>query len=188
MQSEAITTILTEYFGADALEMPGAGIWQVDTPQLRLLVILSEETSWLRLLLPIAPAQEAQSFLEEILEANFDLTQEIRYALHQDVLWGVFQHSYPSLTTEDFEGAIAQLISLKEKGLQECFTLLTEKRIRQIIKAAKLQGQSLKATLQNLNRLYEEGMLGGLGQPPQERQQFLAAWQYQLERLWSEVD
>jgi hypothetical protein len=35
--------------------------------------------------------------------------------------------------------------------------------------------------------LYEEGMLGGLEQPPQERQQFLAAWQYQLERLWSEV-
>lgn len=99
----------------------------------------------------------------------------------------MFQHSTLSLTPENFEDAIATLISLKEKGLQECFRLFTEKRLRQIIQAAKLQGQTLAATLQNLNRLYEEGMLGGLEQPPQERQQFLAAWQYQLERLWSEV-
>ena len=42
-----------------------------------------------------------------------------------------------------------------EKGLQECFRLFTEKRLRQIIKAAKLQGQTLAATRQNLNRLYE---------------------------------
>jgi hypothetical protein len=188
VQSKEIATILSEYFGADAVEMPTADTWQVDTPQVRLLVILSEDKSWLRLLLPIAPAQEAQSFLEQLLEANFDLTQEVRYALHQDVLWGVFHHSYSSLTAEDFEGAIAQLIALKEKGLDECFNLLIEKRLRQIIQAAKLQGQSLEATLQNLKRMYEEGMLGGLQQDPQERQRFLAAWQYQLERLWPEVD
>ncbi|AFY77310.1 MAG: hypothetical protein IGR93_22340 [Hydrococcus sp. C42_A2020_068] len=188
MQSEEIATILSEYFGVDTVEMPTADSWQVNTPQMRLLVILSEDKSWLRLLLPIAPAQEVQSFLEQLLEANFDLTQEVRYALYQDVLWGVFQHSCPTLTTEDFKGAIVKLVSLKEKGLEECFNLLIEKRIRQIIKAAKLQGQSLEATLQNLKRMYEEGMLGGLQQDPQERQRFLAAWQYQLERLWSEVE
>lgn len=186
MQSQEITIILSDYFGSDTVTMPTDDSWQVDTEQLRLLAILSEDKSWLRLLLPIAPANEAQSFLEEILEANFDRTLSVRYALYENVLWGVFHHSLATLIAEDLQNAIAHLIFLKEKGLNECFTLLTEKRLRQIIKAAKQQGQSLEATLQNLKRMYEEGMLGGLGQDPQERQQFLEAWQYQLERLWSE--
>jgi hypothetical protein len=188
MQSQEITIILSDYFGSNAVTMPTDDSWQVDTEQLRLLAILSEDKSWLRLLLPIAPANEAQSFLEEILEANFDRTLAVRYALYENVLWGVFHHSLATLRAEDLQGAIAHLLLLKEKGLTECFTQLTEKRLRQIIKAAKQQGQSLEATLQNLKRMYEEGMLGGLEQDPQERQQFLEAWQYQLERLWSEVE
>ncbi|MCU0535228.1 MAG: hypothetical protein MUD14_15175 [Hydrococcus sp. Prado102] len=188
MQSQEITIILGEYFGTDAVTIPTNDSWQVDTEQLRLLAILSEDKSWLRLLLPIVPANEAQPFLEEILEANFDRTLAVRYALYENVLWGVFHHSLATLKAEDLQSAIAHLVLLKEKGLGECFTLFTEKRLRQIIKAAKQQGQSLEATLQNLNRMYEEGVLGGLGQEPQERQQFLAAWQYQLERLWSEID
>lgn len=186
MQSQDITSILTEYFGESHVLMPSNETWQVETPQMRLLVILSEDNSWLRLLVPIAPVQEAQSFLEQFLEANFDLTQEVRYATNQDVLWGVFQHSCSTLTAEDLKSAIAQLVFLKEKGLSEAFQSLIENRIRQIVQAAKSQGQTLEATLQNLDRLYEEGMLGGLEQPTQERQQFLAAWQYQLKRFWEE--
>lgn len=186
MQSQDITSILTEYFGESNIQMPSNDTWQVETAQMRLLAILSEDKSWLRLLIPIAPAQEAESFLEQFLEANFDLTQEVRYALYQDVLWGVFQHSCNTLTAEDLKSAIAQLVFLKEKGLNEAFQSMVENRIRQIVQAAKSQGQTLEATLQNLDRLYEEGMLGGLQQAPEERKQFLAAWQYQLERLWEE--
>jgi len=186
MQSQDITSILTEYFGKSNIQMPSSDTWQVETPQMRLLAILSEDSAWLRLLVPIAPTQEVESFLEQFLEANFDLTQDVRYALHQEVLWGVFQHSCKTLTAEDLKNAIAQLVFLKEKGLNQAFQSLVENRIRQIVQAAKAQGQTLEATLQNLDRLYEEGMLGGLQQDPQERKQFLAAWQYQLERLWNE--
>ena len=188
MKPEEITRILTLDFGTNAVQIPSSDCWQVDTPQLRLLVMLSEDKSWLRLLVPIVPAQEAQPYLEQLLESNFDLTQEVRYALNQGVLWGVFQHSYEYLTTDDFKRAIAQLVSLRERGLSECFKQLIEQRIRQIIRAAKLRGQTLEATLQTLERFYEEGMLGGLGQDPQERARFLAAWQYQLKRLWSEIE
>ncbi|MGK7876060.1 MAG: hypothetical protein AB4426_23005 [Xenococcaceae cyanobacterium] len=188
MKPEEITSILTELFGTNAVEIPTPNSWQVETPQLRLLVILSLDKSWLRLLVPIASAQEAQPYLKQLLEANFELTQEVRYALNQEFLWGVFQHSYENLTVEYFKNAIAQLVSLREKSLSECFNQLIEQRIRQIIKAAKLQGQTLEATLRTIKRFYEEGMLGGLEQDSEEREQFLKAWQYQLERLWQEVE
>ncbi|MEC4895168.1 MAG: type III secretion system chaperone [Oscillatoria sp. PMC 1051.18] len=187
MKIEEITTTFNQIFPAKAVKTPTDDSWQVELDQVRLLAILSEDKSWLRLLLPIVPVREAQPFLEQLLEANFDLTQEVRYAFHQEVLWGVYQHNLASLTPEDLEAAIARLVSLKEKGLDEVFNLLVEKQILQIISAAKLQGQTLQDTIQNLERFYHEGMLGGMEQNPEERKRFLKAWRYQLERLWSEV-
>ncbi|MGK7915379.1 MAG: hypothetical protein AB4038_07490 [Prochloraceae cyanobacterium] len=188
MKTEQITPILVDIFDSSAVEQPSTDSWQVDTDQMRLLIILSQDYSWLRLLVPIAPAKEAQPFLQELLESNFDLTQQVRYALNQEVLWVVFHHSFESLLPEDLRSAIFQAISLREKGLSELFNQQIERRVRQIIKAAKLQGQTLENTLQNIERLYREGMLGGLQQESQQREQFIAAWQYQLRRLWSEVE
>ena len=188
MKTEQITPILVDIFDSSAVEQPSTDRWQVDTDQMRLLIILSQDYSWLRLLVPIAPAKEAQPFLQELLESNFDLTQQVRYALNQEVLWVVFHHSFESLLPEDLKSAIFQAISLREKGLSELFNQQIERRVRQIIKAAKLQRQTLENTLQNIERLYREGMLGGLQQESQQREQFIAAWQYQLRRLWSEVE
>jgi hypothetical protein len=188
MQLEEITPILREIFGSNAVEEPSSDSWQVDTMQMRLLVLLSQDNFWLRVFIPILPAIEAEPFLQQLLEANFDFTQEMRYAINQEILWGVFQHRFASLTIEDFKNAIATAVSLHETGLSECFNRLIEQRMREIVKAAKLQGQTLEATLQNLDRFYQEGMLGGLQQDPQEREQFLAAWRYQLPRFWSETE
>jgi hypothetical protein len=188
MKPEEITDKLTELFGAAAVQATQAGAWQVETPELRLLVLLSQDQSWLRILIPIAPAGEAQPFVEQLLEANFDDTQETRYALNQNVLWGVFQHNFESLATEDFSAAVARLISLRQRGLSDSFNQLVDSRIRQIIQAAKQQGQSLEATLQTLDRFYREGLMGDLEQGAESREQVLEAWQHQLERLWSEVE
>lgn len=179
-----ITNTLNTYFGSETVARPTPEVWQVDTDQLRLLVLISSDQSWLRIIVPIAPLQTAQSYLIELLEANFDLTQMVRFAIHQEVLWGVFQQSCATLTPEDLKAAIEQLVWLHQNGLNECFKILVEKQVRQIIRASKQQGQNLEATLQSLNRLYEEGMLGGLDQSSQEREQFLSAWKNQLERLW----
>jgi hypothetical protein len=188
MKPEEITTKLTELFGATAVQTTESGAWQIDLPQLRLLVLLSDDRSWLRILIPIAPAQDAQPFLEQLLEANFDETQETRYALNQNVLWGVFQHNCQTLDTEDFSVAVARLISLRQQGLDERFNQLVDNRVRQIIRAAKQQGQSLEATLQTLDRFYREGLMGGLDQGAQAREQTLMAWQRRLESLWNEVE
>ncbi|MGL5793110.1 MAG: hypothetical protein ACRC06_01655, partial [Waterburya sp.] len=110
------------------------------------------------------------------------------YAINQEVLWGVFHHRLESLTVEDLERAIASLQNLVNKGLSQPFNQLIEKQIIQIVKAAKSQGQSLESTYQTIDRFYQEGIMGGVDQDPAQREQFLAAWKAQLERLWSQVE
>lgn len=186
MTPEEIDLSLRELFGSAVQSIPPTS-WQVETPSFRILVLVSDDLSWLRILVPIVPAQEALPLLEQLLEANFDSTQETRYALAQGVLWGVFQHSRESLAKSDFSGAIARLRSLHERGLSDIFNQLIESRIRQIIKAAKMQGQSREQTLQTLERFYQEGIMGDMQQGAVSREETLAAWRYQLERLWGEV-
>jgi len=65
---------------------------------------------------------------------------------------------------------------------------MIEARIRTIIKVAKQQGQSMSSTLQTLDRLYAEGILGEMNDGQESREQVLAAWRRQLERLWPEVE
>jgi hypothetical protein len=186
MTPTEISAQLTDFFGDSATAL-APGSWQVNTPDYRLLVLLSDDQSWLRMLVPIAPAQDAAPFLEQLLEANFDNTQQARYALQQGVLWAVFQHSCDGLTNTDFVAVAQQLLHLRQQGLDECFNRLIENRVRQIIQAAKQNGQSLEATLQTLERFYQEGLLGDMQADAKIREETLAAWRYQLERLWDEL-
>jgi len=188
MTPEEIAGGITELFDSAAVQTLAPGSWQVETQGFRLLILLSEDQSWLRVLLPIVSAQAARPVVEQLLEANFDDTQEVRYALHQGVVWGVFQHSSEGLRHSDFATAIARLVSLHQLGLSNLFNQLIESRIRQVIQAAKQQGQSLAATLQNLDRFYEEGLMGEMEGGADAREQTLAAWQRQLERFWPEVE
>lgn len=187
MEITDITQILTARFGT-AMSQIEASLWQVETEQFRLLVLLSENQSWLRMLLPIAPVQEVQLILEQLLEANFDQTQETRYGIHQNVVWAVFQHNRETLTENDFNRAVSNLISLQESGFSDYYNRLIENRIQEIILVAKQQGQSMETTLQNLERFYAEGVMGDLTNSTEDRERTLTAWRYQLERLWSEVE
>lgn len=71
-------------------------------------------------------------------------------------------------------------------GLDNVFNRLIESRIRQVIQAAKQQGQSLQATMQSLERFYAEGLMGEINQTPEGREEVLTAWRHQLKRLWNE--
>jgi hypothetical protein len=187
MTPEEISGTLTELFSSEVIKSIAPGSWQIETSDFRLLVLLSEDNTWLRVLLPIMPLQEAAAFLTQFLEANFDDTQETRYALYDGVVWGVFQHNSGTLSSADLANAIARLISLYQAGVNDVFNNLIETRIRKIIQAAKQQGQSLESTMQNLDRFYAEGLLGDIDQNPQGREQVLAAWRRQLDRLWGEM-
>nr|WP_242027198.1 type III secretion system chaperone [Leptolyngbya sp. FACHB-17] len=187
MTLDELSAMLTNLFG-EQVQALAVGSFQVETPQFRLLILLSEDQTWLRALLPIAPAQDAEPYWEQLLEANFDLTQETRYALHQGVLWTVFQHSLADLSIADLQAAVQRLIAVQQQGLDEVFNTFVEKRIRQIVQVAKRQGQSLEATMQTLDRFYQEGIMGDLAMGAQSRSQTMDAWQRQLRRLWDEVE
>ncbi|MEM0981145.1 MAG: hypothetical protein AAGH78_12835 [Cyanobacteria bacterium P01_H01_bin.58] len=186
MDIQSITDYLRDRFDT-AVQVSPPDAWQVETPDFRLLVLLSADQSWLRILLPIVPLPSVKDFLSQILEANFDLTQETRYALHQDVLWGVFQHDLASLTTASLDSVINRLLTMHQEGVDPFFNALVEKQIRQIIQAAKLQGQSLEETMQTLDRFYSEGMMGDMD-GSESQGKVLEAWRRQLERLWPEVE
>jgi hypothetical protein len=177
--------MLTELF-PDAVQVKAPDAWQVEIDNFRLLVLLSDDKSWLRSLVTIAPMQEALPFMQQFLEANFDETQETRYALFQGLLWGVYQHNRETLAKEDFRSALVRLVTLQQQGLSGVFSMLAETQIRQIIYAAKQQGQTLEATLQTLDRLYEEGVMGDMSSGAEQREKVLEAWRHQLERLWND--
>ena len=181
-----ITQTLTNIFG-ESFETPSPNSWQIETDKFRLLILISEDEHWLRILIPIAPKEDAQPFFEKLLEANFDVTLETRYAIYENVLWGVFQYNFSTLTVADFSAAIQTLLDLKEQGISGYFNEVIENQICQVIKAAKLQGQTLEATIQTLERFYAEGLMGEINMNSEYREKTLAAWRYQLERLWSEV-
>lgn len=186
MTPDEISQKLTSLFGNTVTELE-PGSWQVEESDFRLLVLLSEDHSWVRGLVPIASVQDAQPYLEQLLEANFDDTQQTWYALQEGALWAVFHHRCESLTPADFESAIQQLQHLRYQGLDACFNRLVETRIRLIIQAAKLSGQSLEATMQTLDRFYQEGVMGEIDAGNEQQQQTLMAWRRQLERLWNET-
>ncbi len=186
MQLEIIEPILKQMFSQATLSHKTEDTWQIDHDGTTILVILSEDKSWLRILTTIASIEEVQPLLIPILEANFEFTGEIRYALAENVLWAVYHHRVASLIEKDFCHAIYSLVSLAEQGLSGLFRQLMEKRILAVIQASKLQGQTKTTTYQTLERFYQEGMLGGMDQTPEQRQRFLAAWKYQLDRLWDD--
>jgi len=190
MTPENVTAALEKQFG-EAVQYSPPDAWQIETDEtdetneIRLLVISTGP--WLRLMTPIMPIAEAQSFVGQMMAANFDQTQEARYAFHQDVVWGVVQHDFETLTVPLFQQAIAQLTTLKSQGVSVFFDRLMESQITQIITAAKLQGQSLEDTMKTLDRFYSEGVMGEMGQSDYQRQA-MSAWRNQLERLWPTVD
>jgi hypothetical protein len=186
MTPEDIKSFLTNRFGR-GLTVADADSYQVDTPDYRLLIILSAQRSWVRMLVPIAPAAEAMTFVEEFLSANFDDTLETRYAINQGVLWGVWQHSVAGLTTEDFNTAIDRSIDLKRVGIDRAFQDFATKQVKAIVSIAKQRGDTLEQTMQTLDRFYAEGVMGDIGATDDIRQEMMTAWQYQLERLWNEA-
>lgn len=187
MTPQDITHLLHTRFGDSASQMDTPDAWQVETSEMRLLVLFTHNQTWLRLLVPIVPIAEAQPFLGEILEANFEQTQMAHYASYENNLWGIFRHQLATLETETVMSAIDQLLAMKEAGVSPFFNTLIETRVRQIIHAAKLQGQSLENTMQLINRFYAEGIMGDM-KDSGYGDRALAAWQRQLERLWPEVN
>jgi hypothetical protein len=183
MDIDQMRSILQDKFG-ESLQAIGEDFYEVSTAEFKLLFLLSDNLAWLRILTPITTAANAEAFLKELLAANFDETLETRYALHEDVLWGVFQHRLASLAVPDLQEALDRLIALKKADVSSVFNQFVTKQVQEIVRVAKLRGSSLQQTMQTLDRFYAEGMMGDLEGGPDTRSAMMEAWRYQLTRLW----
>ena len=75
--------------------------------------------------------------------------------------------------------AVQRLVAIFKQGLDGVFNRHIEKQ---------LQGQSLEATMQTLERFYSEGVMGSLDSDSASQKGTVEAWRYQLKRLWDEVE
>lgn len=164
------------------------GQWQLESEHSRLLVLTNPERDWLRMMVPIAPEQEALPFAKELLQASFDRTRETRFALQEGVLWGMYQHRLSTVTGDDLLAALQQLETLRAGGLQTAFDDLIETKMRQIVAVLSEQGKSLEDAFQTLERLYEEGVLGSMQASREDRDSMLQAWRAKLSRIWQETN
>ncbi|MEM6451845.1 MAG: hypothetical protein AAF703_16205 [Cyanobacteria bacterium P01_D01_bin.105] len=187
MTPDDITTALQTRFGQDVAQRVSDDAWQVETDDVRLLAI--RPGAWLKLMIPLMQVAEAQPFITQMMAANFDETQEARYAFHQGVVWVVFQYDMAALELPQFESAVDCLLALKTDGVDIFFNRMVEAQLTQIILASKQQGQTLESTMKTLDRFYAEGMMGDMGSAANSnyQQQALGAWRRQLERLWPTI-
>ena len=185
MQFEDLLSHLNVKFDVPAT-LVGDRIWRSTLDWGELVVLRSEDDSWVRIMVPIASALQAQPFLQELLEFNFEATTSARYAIAQQMLWAVFNHPLSTLQDPDLAIALDCLIDLKWQGLSRCFEVHADRQVRLIIAASKQQGLTLEATLQNLERFYREGIIGNLSDNGETIQLTLDRWRDRLERLWAE--
>ncbi len=186
MTLDDITATLDSRFGEGACQHVPPDAWQVESGDMRLLAI--SPGSWIKLMTPIMPIVEAQPFIQQMMEANFDQTQEARYAFHQDVVWAVFQYDLTALERPQFDSAVDRLLALNQDGAGVFFSRMVEGQVSQIIVASKRQGKSLDDTLKTLDRFYAEGMMGDMDSTSGYQQDALEAWRRQLEKLWPVVE
>lgn len=190
MTPDAISATLTEFFPDATINHTDAKTWKVHNAQTRfhLLVSLSVDGQLLRIFIPVASQAEAEPYHLQLLESNFNENKLVRYAINQNLLWGVFKYPLEQLDTTIFQQVLGEMVTLHQQGLSPFFNQLAEDKVREIVRAAKSQGHSIEKTMQTISRFYQEGMMGGLDQEPREQQRALLAWQYQLERLWEEEE
>jgi len=188
MTPEAISQVLRDFFPEAQVDHTENKTWKVHQPEARfhLLASLSRDQKLLRIFVPIAPQSEAEPYFDQFLEHNFSENKLIRYSLSQNLLWGAFKYPIESLDETVLEQVLAELQKLHKQSLNPFFNQLAEDKVREIVSAAKAQGQTMEMTMQTITRFYEEGVMGGLDQEPRQRQKALLAWQYQLERIWDE--
>ncbi|AFY38288.1 hypothetical protein Lepto7376_1978 [[Leptolyngbya] sp. PCC 7376] len=189
MTPDAVTQVLTNVFPDAQINQPDRTTWKVHHAEKRfhLLVNTSKNGEMLRVFVPIAPQKDAEPYYEKLLEQNFDENKLVRYAISQNMIWGAFKYPIGILEAAQLQQALEELIELHKKNLRPFFNELAENKVREIVAAAKAQGQTMEMTMQTITRFYQEGVMGGLDQEPRQRQQALIAWQYQLERLWNET-
>ena len=146
MTPDTVTQVLSDFFPDASIDHPDEKTWKVHQVEKRLhiLVSTSKDGKYLRAFVPITSKNEAQPYYEQILSQNFDDNKLVRYAINQNLLWGCFQYPIGILEPQQLHEALAELVDLHAKNIMPFFSQLAEAKVREIVAAAKAQGQTME--------------------------------------------
>lgn len=89
--------------------------WELTVDEVQLLVVTDTSAGRMRILTPIAPSEDLpQEALLRLMQANFDTALDARYAIGQNLVWGTFIHSLPTLSSREFASGLLQTKSLRD--------------------------------------------------------------------------
>ena len=80
-----------------------------------MLVVFDETADRMRMFSPIGPASALDSEqVQRMLQANFDSALDARYALANNLVWGIFIHPLSPLEENEFASAVVQVYNIAE--------------------------------------------------------------------------
>ena len=90
-------------------------VWQFELGKRQVIVITDPIAERMRIMVPIVEAQSLDNLaLTRLMQANFDSALDARYAVAQDILWGIFIHPLNSLDEKGFVSGLAQTLAVVE--------------------------------------------------------------------------
>ena len=94
---------------------PGPGHWTVQHRNVPVLVYAHEGHERMRVVTPVVGVAELSAEdLRTLLEANYSKALDARYAIAEELVWGLFVHRLSTLTREELESALDQVVALKK--------------------------------------------------------------------------
>jgi hypothetical protein len=110
MTAERLAQIIMDIDPDAAITPSGIELTIEDIP---VLVVMAPAADRMRAMVPIASVEDiTPEEMSRMMQANFDIALDARYAVAQDRVWGVFIHPLGALEREQFLSAIAQTVNL----------------------------------------------------------------------------
>ena len=91
----------------------GNGRWAFVVDGVTVMVLADQAADRMRIMTPVAQVESFQDGeYQRLMEANYDRALDARYAINDGVLWSAFIHPMGSLSHEQFDDGLNQVVRL----------------------------------------------------------------------------
>jgi hypothetical protein len=91
----------------------GDGRWAFEIEGMAVMVLADRAADRMRIMTPVAHVADLEEGeYSKLLEANFDRALDARYAINAGVLWSAFIHPMSSLSHQQFDNGLEQVVNL----------------------------------------------------------------------------
>ncbi|MFK7888381.1 MAG: type III secretion system chaperone [Gammaproteobacteria bacterium] len=110
MTADRLATILLRVDKKARIE---DNVIEFEIQQYPVVMVFDETADRMRLMSPVGKIEDMdEAEMLRLMQANFDSALDARYAVANDILWGLFVHPLSTLTEEEFLVAIGQTINV----------------------------------------------------------------------------